>query len=60
MNDAVSAAAAAVVVAVKMSEDGPPVQASQGTVARSDLLYDDEEDGRYSHLGHSASYDDDS
>jgi hypothetical protein len=51
---AVSAAAA-----VKMSEDGSAVQASRGTVGWSGLLYDDEEDRRYSLLGHSASYDDD-
>jgi hypothetical protein len=49
---AVSAAAVAIAVAVaaaaaakvKMSEDGPAVQASRGTVAWSDLMYDDEEE----------------
>ena len=51
---AVSAAAA-----VKMIEDGPAVQASRGTVGNFDLLYEDEEDRRYSLLGHSAYYDDD-
>lgn len=58
MNVAVSAAAVAAAAAVKMSEDGLAVQASRGTVAWSDLLYDDEEDRRYSLLSHSASYDD--
>ena len=62
VNDAVSAAAAAVAAAVKMCEDGSVIQASRGTsrgtVAWSDSLYDDEEDRRYSRLGHSASYDD--
>ena len=62
VNDAVSAAAAAVAVAVKLCEDGPAIQASRGTslgtVAWSDLLYDDEEDRQYLRLGHSALYDD--
>ena len=44
LNVAVSAAAVAIAAAVNMSEDGPAVQAGWGTVARSDLLYDDEED----------------
>jgi len=58
VNIAVSAAAVAVAAAVKMMEYGPAVQASRGTVARSDLLYDYEKDRWYSRLSHSASYDD--
>jgi hypothetical protein len=58
VNVAVSAAAVAVAAAVKTSDYGPAVQVSRGTVAWSDLLYDDEEDRRYSGLSHSASYDD--
>ena len=54
VNVAVSAAAAAIAVAVY----GSAVQASRGTVAWSDLLYDDEgeEDRRYSRPSHLASY----
>ncbi len=48
VNIAVSAAAVAVAAAVKMMEYGPAVQASRGTVARSDLLYDYEKDKRHS------------
>jgi hypothetical protein len=60
VNVAVSAAAVviAVVAAVKLRVDGPAVQASRGTVAWSDLLYDDEEDRWYSRLSHSVSSDD--
>jgi hypothetical protein len=58
VNVAVSAAAVAAAAAVKMCEDGLAVQANRGTVAWSGLLYDDEEDRRYSLLSHSASYDD--
>lgn len=62
VNVAVSAAAAAIAIAaaVEMSEYGPAVQASRGTVAQSDSLYDDEEeqDRRYSRPSHSASYGD--
>lgn len=60
MDVAVSAAAVVIAIAavVKMSVDGPEVQASWGTVAWSDLLYDDEEDRWYSRRSHSASYDD--
>jgi hypothetical protein len=55
---AVVAIAAAIAAAVKTSKYGLAVQASRGTVAWSDLLYDDEEDRWYSRLSHSASYDD--
>lgn len=41
-----------------MKVNEPAVQASRGTVAWSDLLYDGEEDRRNSRLGHLASYDD--
>jgi hypothetical protein len=58
MNVAVSAAVVAVEAAVKMDEDEAAVQASWGTAAWPDLLYDDEEDRWYSRLGHSASYND--
>lgn len=37
---------------------GPAVQASRGTMAWSDLLYDDKEDRWYLHPSHSVSCDD--